>query len=707
MIPTARAAWTHLTVTVLVALSAPASAQVFDEGLRHLVEPDSSAAPDSTAVQDSLAAPALVPGERDSVEVTKPQLATPDSSGAAADSTRIGLPEGFGPRDAAAGAFLRPAPAPDARGLARLTPFDAFLLPPEGPALFFDRADLRLTGHTEWWDLAYLVPGLFTLRPGYPGTTTPFSFRARGPDGTMVLYDGRPLAGGYTPIENPNSIGKGHLAGVGVMRVGASHLYGPGAGAGALLLMPVGTAPDRPFSEATKMTGVFGQRSGSFTTAFHWTGVGVLFEYAGSAAKPWTLFDGYRAERAHGRLDFRSGGTTMVVSARTLDEKLKHFERLEKRSDDGHELSVALSHRAGEWLGAVRGVRHDARIRADGPDGFAWQDLERWSGEALLQRSLGERGSVGLLAGVDRDRRERRDVSGRLESRQATAGHALVRLRTSAVGGWLDAAARADHLTTGDDALAAGATLTFPLAHRGGVWLHAARTVDRPAYFQRISDAYTQVDQGIDLPWPEGTELPAGVVGALGLNLRIGRLTGELGGSVDRTDRVFGQVPEPHDGPLALDDPDVWQTEQVESAGGWASLTMGPIWLGRVLGSFSAGGSVFVSSTPELRRLQVEPDTYGEIWARLRKDLFHGALRMEAEADWEALDEMPTFFGDIPPQSQLNVRISAQIGDAIVTYRSENVLGEDFFSSGYEDELGYVPITSQNVTVGASWVLVD
>jgi len=45
--------------------------------------------------------------------------------------------------------------------------------------------------------------------------------------------------------------------------------------------------------------------------------------------------------------------------------------------------------------------------------------------------------------------------------------------------------------------------------------------------------------------------------------------------------------------------------------------------------------------------------------------------------------------------------------DLLFTYRSENVFGADVLSLAYDETLGYVPVTSQNIQIGISWILLD
>jgi hypothetical protein len=169
---------------------------------------------------------------------------------------------------------------------------------------------------------------------------------------------------------------------------------------------------------------------------------------------------------------------------------------------------------------------------------------------------------------------------------------------------------------------------------------------------------------------------------------------------------VWAFAPDPAEGPGARDDPDAFRRDRSAPRGGWAEARVGPVWLGRVLGSFVCGGSVF-ASTRETPRPELDPDRYGSAWGRLRKDLFGGALRLEGEVGWEVLGEMRAIGETLPSQSQLAARLAARIGDAILTYRSENILNQEFLSSAFDDELGYVKITGQNVVVGLSWVLLD
>jgi hypothetical protein len=624
------------------------------------------------------------------------------------DSVLVEVPADFRPSAVGERPMLAPRPGFKADSLFGLSAIASFLLPPEGPALVFDRTDLRLTGPAEWWEVAGAQGGVFTLAPGYRGLTSPISFHAHGPSGTLVTDDGRPLAAGVAPVENANAIAKSALAGAALMRVGASHLYGPGAGGGALLFLPLAQAPDRPYSEITTATGIFGQRHGSVTTASRFGRTGVTFSYEGAGADAWSLFGGYRAERYSGRVDWSRGRVRILASARGGDERLKGYLLSDKRNDDDRDGDLSVEARFGAGItGAVRLQASSVKMSAFGPEGMTRRKYRRRGGELLVRVQRGDSADHGILVGLLDDRDDKLGVDGRVCTLENPAGYALARSAMRA-GAWLaDVSVRYDRLVTGRDVVAWGGTVSRPLGSRGRIWAHVARTVDRPAYAHRTSDFYTQIDQGIDRPQPGGQPIPDGVVAALGGAAASGWLSAELAVVAERFDRMTAQTPVAYLGPYDCDEPERIELRRENAVGGWGALQLRPVHLGRILGAMAFGASGFASTERDRPGDQLEPSRYAEAHGRLRKTVFSGALRLEGEARLEALGTMRSAFGDRPAQSQWVALANARIGDVLVFYRSENVFGDEFRSSAFDESTGFAPITTRNVTVGLSWVLLD
>jgi hypothetical protein len=624
------------------------------------------------------------------------------------DSLAVEVPADFRPSAAGARPTLAPRPGFKADSLFGLSAVASFLLPPEGPALVFDRTDLRLTGPAEWWEVAGAQSGAFVLAPGYRGLTSPISFHAHGPSGTLITDDGRPLAAGVAPIENANAIGKGALAGVALMRVGASHLYGPGAGGGALLFLPLAQAPDRPYSEITTTTGIFGQRHGGVTTASRFGRIGVSFSYEGAGADAWSLFGGYRAERYSGRVDWSRGGVRVLASGRGGDERLKGYLPSDKRNDDHRDGDLSVEARLGAGVtGALRLQASSVKMSAFGSEGMIRREYRRRGAELLVRLRRSESATCGVLVGLLDDRDEKIGADGRACTLENPAGYALVR-STVRAGPWLaDVAVRYDRLVTARDVVAWGGTVSRPVGSRGRVFAHVARTVDRPAYAHRTTDFYTQVDQGIDRPHPGGQPIPDGVVAALGGAAASEWLSAELAVVAERFDRMTAQTPAAYLGPYDCDEPERIELRREDAIGGWGALQLRPVHLGRILGAMALGASGFAATERDHPGDQLEPSRYVEAHGRLRKTVFSGALRLEGELRMEALGEMRSVFGDRPAQSQWVALANARIGDVLVFYRSENIFGDDFLSSAFDESTGFAPITTRNVTVGLSWVLLD
>ncbi len=705
-----RRVWSAL-ITIAVALAEPVwetravdAAEKSPPGAKPSADAAASPADSVVARSDSVAAPA------DSVAAPADgPLAPADTAGAAApDTLVIDVPSTYQPSAPRSKPALRPCPAVRADSLQGVSLVDAFLMPPQGPALFFDRTDLRLTGPAEWWEVMGGLPGVFALPPGYPGAVTPVSFHAHGPEGTLMAFGGRALTGGLAPVENPNPIGKGALTGAAVMRAAASHLYGPGAGGGAILFVPLVQAPDRPYTELTHMTGIFGQRGGSVTTATRWGRLGFLLDYAGSAANTWSLFHGYEAERASGRLDWVQGPWRVSLSGRTRDEHLRAFLLPDGRIDRGREGEFSLERRMGRgWFTSLRLTEHRSTVIATGERGDTERTLWRRGGEALLYRPLGGSFGGGVLIGHYLDRVDRYGLGRGFCRLEETSSFVVLRGQSRFRGIRADASIRYDRLVTGRSTLAPGITLSREIGRGSMAWVHVARTLDRAAYFHRITDYYTQLDQGIDLPRPKSQPILEGVAGSTGLTLWQRGFRGDVAVVAEGYGRITGTTPAASGRPLSCDEPEKLSWRVVHSAGGWGAVEVGPIDFGRIIGRILLGGSGYYGSTPERRRLQVEPWRYAEVHGRLSKTLFGGHLRLEGSVRGEFVGEMQTPLGDLAPQTQWIGRIDAQFLNMLLFYRVENIFSKRFLSSAWNPDLRYVPTTRQNILFGLSWVLLD
>jgi hypothetical protein len=516
------------------------------------------------------------------------------------------------------------------------------------------------------------------------------------------------MYGGLTPVENPNSIGKGPLTGMAITRASASHLYGPGAAGGAMLLLPLAQATERPYSEVTWSTGIFGQRTATITGAVRAHRFGVVFNYDSEHANPWSLFDGFKSERYYGGIDFAYPGTRIAVTGRLDSESLKGTQRLSKRGDDTSEIQASLEQRLGRsWLGALRFVHQNTQIQAFGEAGSNSHRLTRNGGEVLLSGYITRGWRVGAMAGASYDDYLRVGGDGVSNTLKEPSGFLLART-TAQIGRWeFDVAARYDRLTPGQEVAARGLTVSRTIGAGSDVWLQLARTTGRSAYFHRITDFFNQVNQGVDLPRPDGQEIPTGETATGGFHYRFGRVFGEVAAVAETYERQFDFQPSPLGTPLDVDEPSSFQTETVESVGGWLSVDV-DVPISAIRGGLLVGGSGFVGSTPKVSGYQMEPWRYGEVHGRLRFDVFGGALRLEGELRAVFLDQMETPFGPVDPQWQVLGRASARIGDAVLFYRSENIFNnKEYLSSAYDPELGYAPITGRNVLFGMSWVLLD
>ncbi len=636
-------------------------------------------------------------------EDAPPADAPPDSAAAVPDTLLV--PPTFEPTAPSSRPFLVPFPGARRGDLVSISMIDAFLLPPEGPSVVYDRVDLRLAGPFEWWELLDDAPGAFIAPPGYPGVVSAMSFRHEGPDGTRYTYDGRALDTGVAPVENPNTITKSSLAGVSVMSVSASHLYGPGAAGGAVGFVPVVQAPDRPFTEVTNYSGIFGQAGGSITSGQRIDRLGIFVDYGGAKARSWSLFDGHRAERYQGHLDWIGRDTRILFGARRRDERIHGFEVFRKRGDDGHEETLAIERRLGaRWAASIRGIRQVYALRGDGIDGYTKRRFWRWGGDALVRYRAPET-EVGLLVGASRDRHWRRDLETTVDDRRETTGHALVRLRRRIGRITLDASARGDRIETHENVVAAGATLSYAPGPGTRAWAHGARTVYRPAYFHRINDFYTQTFQGLDLPRGQAPPLPTGMSAAIGLQHRSGAFRLDAGVSADDGERVVAAMPSPLDGGLTVSEPDTLVVVDLSRVAAWGRLSV-DVGLG-ALGRLELGGSGVWSGGDDVSGLQFEPGAHAKTHARLREDLFGGHLRLEGELELTIWDEIRTPLGRIDPDRDLTARITARVADIVLFYRSENILRESVATSAYEPELGFAPLTGQNILFGLSWILLD
>lgn len=654
-------------------------------------------------------APARAASKGDTDPISEPVPAAPDTSAAAsADSIAAVTLPAYDPAVAGTRPTLAPRPSATADSLFGLGAVDEFLLPPPGPALLYGRTDLRLAGETEWWETLRHVPGLFILEPGYPGVTSAVSFHAHGPNGTLQLYDGLPLEGGIAAVENANAIQKTPLAGVAVMRVGASHLYGPGAGGGAIAYLPIVQAPDRPYTEVTYLTGIFGQAGGSVTTALRSGRGGVVFGYGGTRAGPWSLFDGYRSERYSVRADWVLPGVRVTGAARVTDEKIKGILPLVKRSDEGVDGHLGLEFRLGDsGLGAVRAVSQTSLVRSDVEGSYAFRDLTRRGATALLRGRVAPSVRGGVYGGVFRDRFERRGGERTTYDGEETTAFVLTRA-TWESGVWRgDAAARLDRAYPRHDVWAVGGTLSRTLGTRSRAWVHAARTTDRSAYLHRTSDVEVQVNQGMDLPVPAGGEPPAGVTAALGILAASGTFRVDAAVVAESGDRLVDTTPDAIDDDFTVTEPTEVRLGTLESVGGWLSVDTRPVYLGGLLGHVALGASGYAGSKPDVTGLMIEPWQYGEARARLLKRLFKGHLRIEGEIAVRRLGAMPNPVQDIPAQSQWTGRITIRVQDLLLFYRSERFLGTTYRTSAFDEDLGFVNLTTQNVVFGLSWVLLD
>jgi len=623
---------------------------------------------------------------------------------AATDSASIRVPASFEPGAVMRRAFLRPDPGAGADSLVGLFAIDAFVVPPEGPASVFDRTDLRLAGTSEWWETVGSVPGAFVREPGYLGLVSAVSFRGHGPEGTLFSVGPSPLMAGVAPLENPNRVSKSSLAGLAVMPVGASHLYGPGAGAGAVTMLPLAQAPDRAYTEVTQLTGIFGQNLGSITTSTRWGRLGFLADYAGSNVNPWSLFGGFRAERASASFDWVQESLRLVARGRTSRERLRGFDIPAKRGDDEDEVVLSAERRfSGGKVIAARAQWSKTALDASGASGETGHDVRRVGGEVLVRRHFRGDSDVGFLGGVFRDRHDRLGASGDRHQLNETTGYALGRTRLRSPRWMIDASLRVDRTETRETIVAPGATASFRGWPRRLAWLHLARTVDRPALFHRTTDFYTQVDQGIDRPRPRGQELTTGVVAAAGIRSSGSLLRGELGVSADAFDRrVAAQDTE---GPGDLDEPSATERREVRSAAAWGKLALGPIAAGFVgdLLVETAG----IVTTSEGPRAPLDPARAGRLTVRVRHDFFRRHLRLEGEFMGSLVSRASSPVGPIPAQELLTARVTARVLDVVFFYRSENVLGADVLSAAYDESTGFAPLTGQNVSVGLSWVLLD
>ncbi len=661
-----------------------------------VVEPPDTSASDSTFTGSAL--DTLFKAARDSSRIRRDLLRP--------DSLVIDVPPTFQPWAPRGRPALRSEPGMKADSLFGASVIDVFLLPPEGPAVILDRTDLRLTGPAEWWEVMGDIPGVFTLPPGYPGAVTPISFHAHGPGGTLVAYGGRPLHGGLAPIENPNPVSKSALTGAAVMRTAASHLYGPGAGGGALLFIPIAQAPDRAYAEITNMTGIFGQKGGSVTASTRWGRLGAVFDYGGSGADFWSAFESHDAERYAGRVDWVRGPIRVSVAGRVRDERFRGF--LGKRVDDGREGELSVERRIGETgFASMRLTQHRSTIKAIGDLGPTYRTLRRKGGELLLSQTSTDGTGIGILAGHYWEDFRRLGLDPWICTHEETSTFVLVRAKRTVMGVRADASVRYDRLVAGQSVLAPGVTLSRDLYPGSTAWLHVARTADRIDYFHRINDFYSQVDQGIDLPRTSRQPIPTGISGSLGWKHRTGRLRAELAAVADRGDVLLPSSPETHTRPLRCGEPVGYEEETVRSVGGWGALEVGPIGLGRFIGHVWLGASGYVGSTPEERGRQLEPWRYGEIHGRLKKTFFQGDLRLEGFLRGEFLGEMRSPLGRLVPQTQWIGGVNAQIRDVLLFYRVENIFSTSFLSSAWDFEVGFVPITRQNIVFGFSWVLLD
>jgi hypothetical protein len=635
--------------------------------------------------------------------------------GAGADSladsvaVELWLPHSFDPSAVADLPFLVPSPFEGAADtLFGISAFDAFLAPPRGPSRVYDRLDLRLAGQVEVAEILGDDPAVAVRPAGYPGTVPSVSFHGHGPEGTAWIHGGRGLEGGLAPLANPNPVSSTSLAGMAVLPVTGSHLHGPGAGGGTVHFMPLVTAPPRPFSEVVAAQGIFGQKRGSVTVGQRFGDVGFVYDYRGASARPWTLFDGYRSERHHLALDLTRGRIRVRALGRIADERLLGFDRIAKRSDDGRTGILALEARlAPGWLGAARVIDDRVAVRADGrAAGFAERELQRTAGELLLWRR-GERSTLGLLAGVQRDGLSRLTRGEPADERFETTGHGVLRgtgrLGTSLV----DLALRMDRTVNREWTWALGGTLHHPLSESVRVWLHGGRVLDRATYVHTLSDAFTQVEQGMDLPFREGGQpILTGWQSAAGLHLRRGPIEVEVGGVLGGRDRLHDEDPDAHAVALSLDEPDRFDLRRADEAGGWGRVVLAPLGLGSV-GRVRLEAAGFLAPALDDAPRTADPRQHGHLSARLHRSFFGDHLEAEGELIVRAQGAAPSALGTIPAVSWVDARITFRVLDLVLTYRSENVFGADVLSLVHDEAIGYLPVTSQNILVGISWILLD
>lgn len=674
-----------------------------------------------------LLAPSLgigAPGEKtgDPPAVDRPD-ALPDARGrtfgdpdsvvvdSLADSVAVVLdvPRSFDPSGLDSLRFLVPDPFGQAADtLFGISTFDAFLAPPVGPTRVHDRQDLRLSGSVEMGERLADDPAIAVRPPGYPGTVPAVSMHGHGPGGTAFVFGGHHLEGGLGPLPNPNPISTTSLAGLAVLPVTGSHLAGPGAGGGIVHALPLVTAPARPFSEVTTAQGIFGQRRGSITLGQRFGDVGLVYDYRGASARPWSLFDGYRSERHFVALDLTRGRVRVSAQGRITDQRLLGFDRVAKRSDDGRAGSVALEARlAPGLLGALRVFADSPEVRADGlADGFGRRTLARRGGELLLWQR-GRRSSVGLLAAVQRDRLGRLVRGEPEDEREETTGHGVLRGSTWLGGTQVDLSGRIDRTVNREWAWAAGGTASRPVGKGTLLWLHGGRTVDRATYVHTLTDAFTQVEQGQDLPFRDGGQpLLSGWQSAAGLRLDRGRLSLELAGVVGRREHLVGEDPDAHLTALALDEPTAFEVDEVDDRGGWARVVVEPLPAG-FLGTIRLEAAGYLGAADDGVPRTADPRQHGHVGARLRRAFFGDHLWAEGELILRAHGQARSAFGPLPAVSWLDARIAIRVVDLLFTYRSENVLGADVLSLAYDESLGYVPITNQNIQIGISWILLD
>jgi len=622
-----------------------------------------------------LLAPSLAPGapgETSPIDADDPlpdvrgrTFGSPDSvvADSLADSVAVELdvPRSFDPSGLDSLTFLVPDPFGQAADtLFGISSFDAFLAPPRGPSRVYDRVDLRLMGSVEMGERLADDPAVAVRPPGYPGTVPAVSMHGHGPEGTAFVFGGHALEGGLAPLPNPNPLSETSLAGLAILPVTGSHVAGPGAGGGVVHALPLVTAPARPFSEVTTAQGIFGQRRGSITVGQRFGDVGLVYDYRGASARPWSLFDGYRSERHFVSLDLTRGRVRMSAQGRITDQRLLGFDRVAKRSDDGRAGVVAIEARlARGLLVAARAFADEPEIRADGrTDGFGVRSLERRGGELLLW-GRGRRSSLGLLAAIQRDRLGRLIQGEPHAERMETTGHAVVRGATALGATHLDVSGRVDRTVTREWAWAVGGTADHRLRPGLHLWLHGGRTLDRATYVHTLTDAFTQVEQGIDLPFRDGGQpLLVGWQSAAGLRFERGRLALEVAGVVGRRERLLGEEPDAHETALTLDEPDSFDVREVDDRGGWGRVVLSPLpagFLGRL--RLEAAGYLGVADDEAPRT--ADPRQHGHLAARLRRGFFGDYLWAEGELLFRAHGAARSALGRMPAVSWIDARIQS------------------------------------------------